>query len=801
MINKVFSVNISTKEILLSLCLFSLTFISFAQKKMAISGVVTDASNGETLLGASVYLKGTTYGSTTNEYGFFSISAPKGDYTIVVTYLGYKLVQKPIKLLSNQKINIELVEDANTLDEVVIDAGESKKVNLRTPQMSVSKLSTKTIKQIPAVMGEVDIIKSIQLLPGVTNAGEGASGFNVRGGAEDQNLILLDEAVIYNSSHLFGFFSVFNNDAIKDVKLYKGGIPAQFGGRASSVLDIRQKDGNSKQFGVTGGIGVISSRLTLEGPTVKDRGSFLLAGRSSYAHLFLKLANNSNSASFYDLNLKTNYQINENNRLFLSGYLGNDNFDLAGSFTNSYGNISANLRWNHIFNDKLFSNLSLIYGRYNYKMQLSLQGLDWKSDINNYNLKYDVGYFVNDKLRFNFGTNAIYYDFNPGAIEPLNESSGINSRKLNDKFALELGVYASLEHKISDKLSAMYGLRYSNFNRLGKQSINLYQNDLPIVYNQQLGIYERATATSQQSYTASQSIANFGNFEPRLALSYQINEKSSFKTSYNRMAQYLHLISNTTSATPLDVWAPSGKYLKPQLADQYAVGYFRNFSNDMYSIETEAYYKTVKNRVDYIDGAELIAQNTIETEVLNGESRAYGLEFLLRKNKGNFTGWLAYTWSKAEQRTPGNASGGKGINNGNWYRTSYDRTHDFSFTGSYKLNEKWRFGGNFAFQTGRPVTYPNGQFQYNGLSVPTYSERNASRLPAYHRLDLSATLTPRKNKGRKWQGEWVFSIYNVYNRSNAASISFGQNVDTGANEATRTSIYGIIPSVSYNFKF
>ncbi len=775
--------------------------LSYGQSKYTISGIIKDTYNGETLIGATVLLKGTSIGSITNEYGFYSLTAPKGDYTLIISYLGFTTAQKEISLVANQKLNIELTEDTSELDEVVVTAEESKKVDLRTPQMSVAKLSSQTIKQIPAVLGEVDVIKSIQLLPGVSNAGEGASGFNVRGGAEDQNLILLDEAIIYNASHLFGFFSIFNADAIKDVKLYKGGIPARFGGRASSVLDIRQKDGNSKGFQLSGGIGAISSRLAAEGPAFNNKGSFLMAGRASYANIFLALSGNSNRAGFYDLNFKTNYQLNEKNRMFLSGYFGNDNFKLAGFFTNSYGNLSGNLRWNHIFNDKLFSNTSLIYSRYNYNLEIDVEGIDWTSDINNYNLRYDLGYYLNDKLRFDFGASGIYYNFNPGRLNPLNATSAVNPRKLDDKFAFEAGVYASLEQKISDKLTAQYGLRYSYFNRLGKQTLNSYANGLPVVFNSQLGIYERAIPNGQTEYGKRKSIANFGNFEPRFALSYQLDEKSSIKASYNRIAQYLHLISNTTSATPLDVWAPSGKFLKPQMADQYAAGYFRNFGDNMFSIEAEAYYKTIDNRVDYINGAELVAQNTIETETLIGESRAYGLEFLLRKNEGDFTGWLAYTLSKSEQRTPGGAAGGLGINDGNWYNSNWDRTHDFSFTGSYRLNDKWRLGANMAFQTGRPVTYPNGQFQYNGLSIATYSNRNADRLPAYHRLDVSATLTPRKNKNRKWQGEWVFGIYNLYNRRNAASISFGQNNTTGVNEATRTAIFGIVPSVTYNFKF
>ncbi|CAL2080880.1 TonB-dependent receptor [Tenacibaculum sp. 190524A02b] len=781
--------------------LLLIPFMGISQSKFTISGTLKDKANGETLFGATVFLKGTSLGTITNEYGFYSLTAPKGNYTLSISYIGYSPIEKEIELTKNIKFNTSLGKNANLLEEVIITSEESKKVNLRSPQMSVAKINAQTIKQIPVVLGEVDVIKSIQLLPGVTNAGEGASGFNVRGGAEDQNLILLDEAIIYNASHLFGFFSVFNNDAIKDVKLYKGGIPAKFGGRISSVLDVRQKDGNNKEFKLTGGIGLISSRLTAEAPLFNNKGSFLVAGRASYANIFLALAKNENRVGFYDVNFKTNYQLNDKNRLYLSAYFGNDDVNFTNSFFNSYGNLSANLRWNHIFNDKLFSNLSAIYSRYNYGLQLEFVGLDWLSRIDNYNLKYDIDYYLNDKLKFDFGVSGIYYKFNPGEIRPLTPESSINEDFLDKKFATEAGIYASLEHKISNKLTAMYGLRYSYFNRFGSQTLNTYANNLPVVYNSTLGVYERAKPTGEVSYGDKESIASFDNFEPRFALSYQLNEKSSIKTSYNRMAQYLHLISNTTSATPLDIWAPSGTFLKPQIADQYAIGYFRNFDNNTYSIETEAYYKTVKNRVDYINGADLIAQNTIETEILNGNARAYGLEFLLRKNKGDLTGWIAYTLSKSEQRTLSGAAGGLGLNNGNWYNTPFDRTHDVSITGNYKFNKKWTFNTNFVFQTGRPVTYPNGQFQYNGLSIPTYATRNANRLPSYHRLDISATLTPRKNKNRKWQAEWVFGIYNLYSQKNAAAISFGVNNETGINEAERTSIFGIVPSVTYNFKF
>lgn len=771
-----------------------------AQESFTLSGTLSDNSNGETLPGASIVIEDMGTGTTTNLYGFYSLPITKGKHTLIISYVGYQTQKKVIDVTGDITVNSELSESSEELNEVVLTTKETQAINIRTPQMSVNKLTTKSIKKIPATLGEVDIIKSLQLLPGVSNAGEGSSGFNVRGGAEDQNLVILDEAIIYNSSHLFGFFSVFNADAVKDMQLYKGGIPSRYGGRASSVLDIRQKEGNSKHLALTGGIGAISSRITVEAPLFNEKGSFLVSGRSSYAHLLLKLSNFKSSASFYDLNFKTNYNFNPKNRLFLSGYYGKDKMDFSGAFNNSYGNLSTNLRWNHIFSNKLFSNLSLIYSKYNYNLLISNPGIDWASDIKNYNLKYDFKYFRSDKFKYEFGTSYIYYDFNPGLLKPYGNTASVNRDKLDDKKALESAVYISAEHKITSLFTAQYGLRYSQFIRFGGQSLNTYQDNLPVVYNAYLGIYERGTPIGQTAYKSGDVIKQYGYLEPRVGLSYQLNEFASVKASYNRMAQYLHLISNTTSATALDVWAPSGKFLKPQLADQFGLGYFVNLNNNAYSLEVEAYYKTIQNRVDYIDGSDLIAKNNIETEIMVGESRSYGLEVLFKKNQGKFTGWIAYTLSKSEQRTPGGRIGGKGINNGEWYNTSYDRTHDISITGSYKHNEKWTFGMNFAFQTGRPTTYPNGQFLYNGISTATYDQRNANRLTAYHRLDFSATLTPTKNKNKKVKGEWVFSVYNLYNRQNAKSISFAENSDTGLNEATRTSIFGILPSVTYNFK-
>lgn len=774
----------------------------FAQEKYSISGTVKDQSSGETLFGATVFIKDSSIGTNTNEYGFYSITAPLGSYTLIISYLGFDDIEKEVVLDKDQSIMIELAETSNQLNEVILRTEDSEEISLRKPQMSVSKLNVATIKQMPAVLGEIDIIKSIQLLPGVTNNGEGSSGFNVRGGSVDQNLVLLDETIIYNTSHLLGFFSIFNADAIKDIKLYKGNIPAQFGGRASSVLDVRQKDGNNKNFALTGGIGSVSSRLAIEGPIVKDKSSFLVAGRGSYAHLFLKLSEDlkDNSAYFYDLNLKTNFEINENNQLFLSAYFGRDVFTFAENFNSSYGNGSGNLRWNHVFNDKIFSNLSLNYSKYDYQLEINSFEFDWISQIDNYNLKYGLSYYINNDIQLDFGINGIHYLFNPGEISPTSETSGINYFLLDQKRAVEGGLYIGAEHRISPKISLQYGLRFSSFARLGGQSLVDYENDQPVVYNKALEIYERGTPIGQTAYDENEVISSFGYLEPRLAVSYQINDHSSIKAGYSRVAQYIHLLSNTTSVTPIDVWTPSGPFIEPQLSDQYALGYFKKFNNNMLSLEVEAYYKEVDNRIDYIDGSNLIGNNTIETEILSGEAKAIGLEFLLRKTQGSLTGWVAYTISKSEQRTPGGNAGGPGISGGNWYYTPYDRTHDISITGSYRLNKKWSFGANFIYQTGRPVTYPDGQYEYEGLSIANYSDRNSDRLTSYNRLDISATLVPGK-PNKKWRGEWVFGIYNVYDRKNAASISFSQNKETGLNEATRIAIFGIVPSVTYNFKF
>jgi hypothetical protein len=485
----------------------------------------------------------------------------------------------------------------------------------------------------------------------------------------------------------------------------------------------------------------------------------------------------------------------------LSGYFGRDVFSLNKSFTNTYGNSTLNLRWNHLFSDKLFSNLSLIYSDYYYGLDLDFVGFKWDSGIKNYNIKYDFKSYISDKFKLNYGANGIYYNFNPGTIKPSDENSGINFGQLDKKYAFEPAVYINADQEISNKISISYGLRFSLFYRLGQSTMNIYEDNNPVTFNSDLQIYEKATPIGTKFYAKNKVIENFNNLEPRFSFAYQLNDNQSVKASYNRMVQYLQLISNTSSPTPLDVWTPSDSFIKPQIADQVALGYFRNFKDGAYSLEVETYYKEVQNRLDYIDGADLIANKAIEQIILNGQLRSYGLELMFKKNEGRLNGWISYTLSKSEQQTPGRTPIESGINNGKWYNSVYDKLHNIAITSSYEWNEKWSFGANFALQSGQPVTYPTGQYEYLGITVPSYGLRNENRLPAYHHLDIAATLTPEKNKDRNWKGEWVFSIYNLYNRKNAASINFRQNVDTGYNEAVKTSIFGVVPAVSYNFKF
>ena len=781
----------------LFLYIFFLVNLSLnAQKNYTLSGYVLDSQSNELIIGSSVIVEGLNIGTITNSYGFFSITIEEGNYNIRIQNLGFKDNTQNINLNKNLSLNIYLTEEVESLNEVIV-VENSEDIDIDLPVLSLNILSGKTIRQTPVVFGESDILKTIQLLPGVSSAGEGASGFNVRGGAADQNLILFDEAIIYNSSHLFGLFSVFNSDAIKEVKLFKGGIPSSYGGRLSSVLDVYQKDGNNQKKSINGGIGAISSRFLIEGPIQKNQSSFLVASRVTYAHLFLKLTDIENVAYFYDINTKSNFVIDNRNKIFLSGYFGRDLFKLDGTFMNTYGNSTLNFRWNHLINDKTFSNTSLIFSDYYYGLELDFVGFDWKSGIKNLNLKFDLKNYYSNEFQFNYGLNFIYYDFNPGTIGPLTADSGFNFSKLNKKFAFENSTYFDVLHKISNRLSMRYGIRINQFLRLRQNGLQKYIDNNPLFYDIDLGIYDPAKPLANNFDNNSSVFKTYNNIEPRINISYSFNNQS-IKASYNRLNQYLHLISNTSSPTPLDIWVPSGPYIKPQKLDQFAFGYFKRMKK--VKIETEIFYKKIKNRLDYIDGADLVANDNIETVILAGKSRAYGIEFLLKKSDGRHKFWLAYTLSKSEQKTAGRNSSENGINMSEWYNTPYDKPHDISINSEYRINKKLKIVGNFIFQTGQPTNYPNSQYTYMNLNVPNYGKRNSQRLPNYHRMDVNLTLNPEK-KNKKVESSWVFGIYNLYNRDNASSIIFRRNNETLKNEAVQISIFGIVPSVTYNFKF
>ena len=806
---------VTKMRLLMVVFLFHVTITSSGQKQ-TISGYLKDSVTNEFLIGATVRLANTSVGVSSNGYGFYSLQADKGKITLQVDYIGYEQKVITLNLTTNTTLDILLSEKRQTLSEVVVS---STKANQRivSTEMSTEKLTAKDIKQIPMVLGEADVIKSIQLLPGVSAPNEGSGGFTVRGGSADQNLILLDEAIVYNPSHLFGFFSVFNADALKDATIYKGGIPSKYGGRLSSVLDIRMREGSNKKFSATGGIGLLSSRVTLETPLGKvhengANGSMLISGRRSYADIFLPLfpdtTINRNKLYFYDLNFRSNYRLSTKDRVFLSGYFGRDRIDVPNGFGNSWGNITGTLRWNHLFSSKLFMNVSAIYSNYDYEIKFYPgNSFKWQSSLSNLNFKADFDYYANEKHNIKFGLGSIYYTFNPGNITPFGSKSSLVATNNPLKYALENYAYLQDDYKINSNLSVMYGLRISNFAQLANESIPVYNNDQPVVFNPTINNYQKGTVKSYNKSKRNTWLNNSYGLEPRINVNYQISESASIKTGYNRMFQYIHLLSTATSPTPLDIYTPSSSFIKPQISDQIASGYFKNIKDNKYELSVEGYYKWMQNQFDFIDGASPLLNNSPETILLNGSARSYGLEFMVKKGEGRFTGWISYTLSKAERKTPG-INGGRGINNGEYYATNYDKPHNLAVTANYKLSEKWSFSANFIFQSGRPITYPESKYTFNGLSVPEYSERNAHRLPAYHRLDVSATLKGKESKRLKSQ--WVFGIYNIYNRQNAANITFRESViinnnnyevGTGINKAYKLTYFGIVPSVSYEFKF
>jgi len=772
---------------------------SFAFSQYTLNGTITDSESGETLIGAVVVANDGSNDvvAVSNEYGFYALDLPLGTYTLSCNYIGYKESSDEVDFTENRRVDISLELEGSAIEEIIIETDAFD--NIESTEMSTQKLDMSTIRQVPVVLGEADILKNLQLLPGVSNAGEGSSGINVRGGAADQNLILFDEATIYNSDHLLGLISVFNSDAVKDVKIYKGGIPSRYGGRLSSVIDVRQKEGNNKEFKVNGGIGLISSRLMAEGPIEEEKSSFLVAGRRSYADVFLGLIDNPNRLYFYDLNAKVNREFSDKSKMYLSGYFGKDTFNIDNLFKNSWGNKTGTLRWNYLLSDKLFSNTSLIYSQYDYLFDFDLLEFDWVSDITNLNAKTDFQYFINNNNTMYFGAEVKDYDFNPGIIKPTTASSGIVPQTLIQKQAIESAAYLGNEQKIGDAFTINYGMRFSFFDRRGPQALREYANDAPIVYNSVLDRYEDGVITGESNNQ--KSLGRFYGWEPRVGMTFLLNDESSVKASYNRTKQYIHLMTNTNSPTPIDIWAPSGPFIEPQQSDQIALGYFRNIGVTDYEISAEVYYRDLDNLVDFVDGAFLIANDYLENVLLSGEGRAYGLELYVKKNVGRLNGWLSYTLSKTEKITPGLGELDKGLNNGEYYPANYDKPHDLSITALYSLNQRWTLGANGIYQTGKPVTFPVGSYKINGFDIPLYEGRNQARLPDYHRIDLSATLDPKPNSDKKIQGQWVFSVYNAYNRKNASSIYFSYDADEQKTVAEQLTIFKAIPSVSYNFEF
>ncbi len=788
---------IETMKKLLLFCLACFALTATSQEKFTISGYIKDAKNGEALIGVTIYKKNSQIGTSTNAYGFYSLTLPKGQDTVIFSFVGYKTIITPVDLNANKTISLELGEEGKELEEVVVSSEKEDK-NIKSMEMSVAKLDIKQIQKMPALLGEVDVIKSIQLLPGVTTVGEGASGFNVRGGNIDQNLVLMDEAPVYNSSHLFGFFSVFNPDAVKDVKLIKGGIPAQYGGRVSSILDIRMKEGNSKKLEVNGGIGTIFSRLSVEAPLFKNKASFIVAGRRSYIDILAKplLAQRQPSLKdakfyFYDLTAKFNWRINDKNTVFASGYLGRDVFGAGFKF--NWGNSTGTVRWNHIFNSKLFMNMTAFYSNYKYELGFkddgSSQKFEWTSNIINYSIKPDFIYYLNSKNTIKFGAQAILFTFRPGNAVITSQDGISNNISLDQQYGVEYAAYVDNEQKLSNRFTLQYGLRWSVFNYMGKGTKYTYRDTIP---------NESRPLEKEEKVASGQVIKSYNNPEPRLAINYTINDKSSVKLGYNRMSQYLHIVSNTAASTPLDIYTPVTNNIKPLIADQVTLGYFRNFKDNMFETSAEIYYKDLQNQLDYVDNANLLLNKYLESDLVQGKGRAYGFELYIKKAKGKFNGWVSYTLSKTERQV-------RGISNGDWFLSKYDRTHNVNTVLIYDLNKRFSFSANFVFMTGTPATFPTAKVEVQGYVIPynTDNKRNNYRNTPYHRADIGITYNFKSNERKRWKSTLVLSVYNVYNRRNAFSIYFRNNPDYPVNtEAVRYSVVGsIIPALTYNFKF
>lgn len=764
------------KKIAVNFFLLFSTTLLLAQSKYTVSGIVKEKSSGETLIGVTVTtVENPTVGITTNDYGFYSLSLPKGNYTLRFSYVGYKPQLIPVKLNSNMAVNIDLDEGIN-LDEVVVTS-KRENDNLTNAAMGTEVLNMKIATKVPVLFGEKDLVKTLQLMPGIKSNGEGSNGFSVRGGATDQNLILLDEAPVYNASHLLGIFSTFNSDAIKDATIIKGNSPAQFGGRLSSVLDVKMKEGNNKEYQVSGGIGLISSRLTLEGPIQKDKSSFIISGRRTYADLFARLSSDFSDVKlyFYDLNTKANLEINDKNKLFVSSYFGKDVLSASGLFGSKWGNATGTLRWNSILSSKLFSNTSLIYS--NYDFNVGFKGdeseVNFNSNIKDLTLKQDLSFYLNSRNTLRFGFNMVHHTVTPTKAEGTDIVSDKKSRK-----GLENSVYLSNSFEASEKINLDYGLRFAFYSILGGDTYNIYQD------NELVRSIELAKGKTGKSYY---------NLEPRITMNYRLNQVTSLKIGYARNTQNMHLMSNSTGGSPTDQWIGNSYNIKPEIADQVSFGFSKNFNANKFELNAETYYKTMQNQIDYRDGADINTVPDIESELLFGKGRAYGLEILLRKNKGRLTGWMGYTLSKTERKI-------NGINDNAWYNAKYDRTHNLTIVGIYNLNPRWTLSGTFLYTTGNAVTFPTGKYILNDMVIYQYDRRNADRMPATHRFDISATY--EKPTSGRYQSSWSFGLYNVYGRQNPYSIDFKENKNNPQKiDAVQTSLFRWIPSVTYNFKF
>lgn len=766
------------KIITANLLLLIFITTAFAQQKFTISGTIRDKKTGETMIGVTVFpLEITGTGTTCNEYGFYSLTLPEGKYNMACSFIGYKTDTLTVNLNGNIKLDRYLSDNSLLIKEVVVTA-EKKEDNIKRTDIGVERIELKEVEKLPVIFGEKDILKTIQLLPGVKSAGEGNSGFYVRGGTADQNLILLDEAPVYNASHLLGFFSTFNSDALKDVSIIKGNNPAQYGGRLSSVLDVKMKEGNNQDYNVAGGIGLISSRVSVEGPLQKDKSSFILSGRRTYADVFLKASEDFKDIKlyFYDLNAKANIWINDKNRVFASGYFGKDVLGFGDNFGIEWGNATATIRWNSIISPKLFSNTSVIYSKYDFNIILNSGGSDFNinSQIKDWNLKEEFQWFANAKNKMRFGFNTIHHTITPNRfLGDAVSQEGKISRK-----GWENAVFVNNTTEVSKRLTLDYGLRFSSYTILGGDTYRKYDN----------GILKDSVVLADNDFGKA-----YFNPEPRFQFSFLVNDVSSIKGGYARNTQHLHLLGNSTSSSPSDQWIGNSYNIKPEIGDQYSLGYFRNFKDSKYKFSAEAYYKDMQNQVDYKNGADLIGVDDTESELLYGKGRAYGVELLLKKTTGRFTGWIGYTLSKTERKI-------NGINENNWYVAKQDRTHDISIVGTYDLNEKWALSGLFVYNTGNAVTFPSGKYTVDGNTTFYYTERNGYRMPAYHRLDIGATYT--KPKRKKFESSWNFSLYNVYGRENAYTITFEDDPDDPSRtRALQTSLFRWVPSVTYNFKF